>query len=127
MQQKETKKTNQNVFNKDYLGEIETIKVDEIAKNVSDQNESFEEDDDTDESFVEDEEVTDRESEEDEPEWQSRNFIHSQRNEVGSSPLMEYGGFVRCLSFLKLHELNIDVFVSDRHISIAKLMQEKEN
>ena len=40
---------------------------------------------------------------------------------------MEYEGFVRCLSFLKLHEFNIDVFVSDRHISIAKHMREKEN
>ena len=69
MWQKETKITTQKVFDKDYLDEIETIKVDEIAESVSDQNESFEEDDDTDESFVEDEEVTAGESEEDEPEW----------------------------------------------------------
>ena len=34
---------------------------------------------------------------------------------------------MRCLSFLNLHEFNIDVSVSDRHISIAKHMREKEN
>ena len=49
----------------------------------------------------------------------------SQRNEVGSSPAMEYEGFQRCMTFLLGCGLAIGTFISDRHVSIAKHMREK--
>ena len=39
---------------------------------------------------------------------------------------MEYEGFLRSFSFLKLHEFDVAVFVSDRHLTIAKHMREQQ-
>ncbi|XP_028408273.1 uncharacterized protein LOC114530875 [Dendronephthya gigantea] len=52
-------------------------------------------------------------------------FSLIQRNEVGSSPAMEFEGFQRCLNFLLAEGLDISTFVSDRHQTIAKHMREK--
>lgn len=52
-------------------------------------------------------------------------FALVQRNEVGSSPAMEYAGFQRCMSHLLGCGLAIGTFISDRHLSIAKHMREK--
>ena len=41
--------------------------------------------------------------------------------------MMEYEGFLRSFSFLKLHEFDIAVFVSDQHLTIAKHVRQKEN
>ena len=48
-----------------------------------------------------------------------------QRNEVGSSTAMEYEGFQRCMEFILAAGIAMSTFVSDRHTSIAKHMQEK--
>ena len=48
-----------------------------------------------------------------------------QRNEVGSSTVMEYAAFQQCTDFLMGYSLDISTFASDRHISIAKHMTEK--
>lgn len=42
-------------------------------------------------------------------------FALVQRNEVGSSPAMEYEGFQRCMTFLLGCGLAIGTFISDRH------------
>lgn len=52
-------------------------------------------------------------------------FALVQRNEVGSSPAMEYEGFQRCMTFLLGCGLAISTFISDRYVSIAKHMREK--
>ncbi|CAB4041628.1 Hypothetical predicted protein [Paramuricea clavata] len=46
------------------------------------------------------------------------------RNEVGSSPAMEYAGFCRSMEYL-LSLVAVKTFVSDRHSSITKHMREK--
>ncbi|XP_028403949.1 uncharacterized protein LOC114526538 [Dendronephthya gigantea] len=52
-------------------------------------------------------------------------FSLIQRNEVGSSPAMEYEGFKRCMGFLLGEGLDLSTLVSDRHQTIAKHMREK--
>jgi hypothetical protein len=51
-------------------------------------------------------------------------FLLYQRNEVGSSPAMEYEGFCRSMEYL-LTLVAVKTFVSDRHSSITKHMREK--
>ena len=45
-------------------------------------------------------------------------YLFHQRNEVGSSPAMEYAGFCKSLEYLL--GLVVKTFVSDRHSAIAK-------
>jgi hypothetical protein len=47
------------------------------------------------------------------------------RNETGSSQAMEYLGFQRCMEFVFTEELNMTIFISDRHTSIKKHMREQ--
>ena len=44
---------------------------------------------------------------------------------MGSSPAMEYTGFVRSMEYLLSLGLVFKTFVSDRHSAIAKHMREK--
>ena len=48
-----------------------------------------------------------------------------QRNEVGSSTAMEYEGFQWCMAFILAAGIAMSTYVSDRHTSITKHMQEK--
>ena len=52
-------------------------------------------------------------------------YLFHQRNEVGSSPAMEYAGFCKSLEYLLGLGLVVKTFVSDRHSAIAKHMREK--
>jgi hypothetical protein len=47
------------------------------------------------------------------------------RNETGSSQAMEYQGFQRSMEFVFSEELNMTIFISDRHTSIKKHMREQ--
>ena len=44
---------------------------------------------------------------------------------MGSSPVMEYHGFVRCMDYLLGTGLLVKMFISDRHSGISKHMKEK--
>uniref|UniRef100_T1JEN1 Transposase IS204/IS1001/IS1096/IS1165 DDE domain-containing protein n=1 Tax=Strigamia maritima TaxID=126957 RepID=T1JEN1_STRMM len=47
-----------------------------------------------------------------------------QSNEVGSSNAMEKEGLLRILDFLGDEEINVKALVTDRHISIRKMLRE---
>ena len=44
---------------------------------------------------------------------------------MGSSTVMEYHGFMRCMEYILDCGLLVNIFVSDRHSAIAKHMREK--
>lgn len=47
---------------------------------------------------------------------------HTQANQTGSSNAMELEGAKRCVDYLNRAAVNISVFITDRHTSIAKWM-----
>ena len=47
-----------------------------------------------------------------------------QRNQAGSSPVMEFMAFKLCMDYLITYGLSITTFTSDRHTSIAKYMRD---